>query len=285
VNKFELHLEVNEPTHALDLIAQHCSLSRAEIKMAISKGALWLTKANQQGKAESTQRLRRIKKALTVNDQLHFYYDSQVLQQIPNQALLIADQQTYSIWYKPYGMLCQGSKWSDHCTINRWAEVHLSRPAFIVHRLDRAATGLIIIAHSKSMAQAFSRMFEQHELQKCYQIIVHGDLREQAQPSIVTSEIDGKTAYSEFLLIDYCPERNQSLLAVNIKTGRKHQIRIHSSRLGFPIVGDRLYGQPDNESAINLQLCAVSLTFNCPVTQVTQQVNLTGSLRPKLAQQ
>ncbi len=51
----------------------------------------------------------------------------------------------------PYGMLSQGSKWSDHCTIARFAQQHLTpeRPVFIVHRLDRAATGLILIAHSK----------------------------------------------------------------------------------------------------------------------------------------
>jgi tRNA pseudouridine32 synthase / 23S rRNA pseudouridine746 synthase len=283
LSSFELHLELSKPTLALELLSQHCALSKAELKSAIAKGALWLT----QGK--TTQRFRRLKKTLPIGATLHFYYDANVLQQVPNTPLLIADQQHYSIWYKPYGMLCQGSKWSDHCTINRWAEQQLSRPAFIVHRLDRAATGLLIIAHSKTMAQAFSRMFELRQLEKCYQIIVQGDFQEQAQPTIVSSSIDDKPAHSEFSLLQYSPTSDQSLLGVSIKTGRKHQIRIHAKRLGFAVVGDRLHGQAATQQYLandleskNLQLCAVSLSFICPLTQTKQAFTLDEHLRPQL---
>ena len=107
------------------------------------------------------------------------------------QALLIEDLIDYSVWYKPYGMLSQGSKWSDHCTIARFAQKNLSneRPAFIVHRLDRAATGLILIAHSKKAAKALSSLFENrtiesNSLEKFYQIIVHGNHLARLQPEI-----------------------------------------------------------------------------------------------------
>ena len=87
---------------------QQCTLSNAQLKQAIQQGALWLTRG------KSTQRLRRVKKPLKTADTLHFYYDEQVLSQQPNEALLIEDCTDYSVWYKPYGMLSQGSKWSDH---------------------------------------------------------------------------------------------------------------------------------------------------------------------------
>ena len=103
--------------------------------------------------AASTQ--TEIKDAeLQQQDRLHLYHDPRVLSIEPAEARMIADEGAFSIWYKPFGMLSQGSKWADHCTISRWVETHLrpQRPAFVVHRLDRAATGLMIIAHAKGVA-------------------------------------------------------------------------------------------------------------------------------------
>ena len=55
-------------------------------------------------------RLRRASKTLVAGDELHLYYDARVLESIPTPPQLIADQEKYSIWYKPYGLLSQGSK-------------------------------------------------------------------------------------------------------------------------------------------------------------------------------
>jgi len=92
-------------------------------------------------------------------------------------AILVEDCGDYSIWNKPSGMLSQGSKWGDHCTIYRWVEKNLQpeRAAFVVHRLDRAATGLILLAHKKSVASQFSRLFEKREIYKRYLVKVKGD--------------------------------------------------------------------------------------------------------------
>jgi tRNA pseudouridine32 synthase/23S rRNA pseudouridine746 synthase len=288
LQQFELHIDINQPILPVELIAQRCSLSNAVIKQSIQKGALWLT----QGK--STQRLRRIKKLLPSHSTLHFYYDENVLAQHPTAPTKIADFQQYSIWYKPYGMLSQGSKWSDHCTINRWIESNdtPTRPCFIVHRLDRAASGLMIIAHSKKMAQTFAHLFEQHSkeisenvqhkplyfFEKKYQIIVHGDFSTQHTPLVINEPIENKMALSEFSFIEFNKETNQSLLSVIIKTGRKHQIRRHAAFIGFPVVGDRLYGEKTIHE-VNLQLCAVNLQFNCPVTQQRQCITLPETLQ------
>ena len=153
--KFEFHITIEtERASVVESIAKECQintyqLSINQIKQAVNKGALWLTRA------KSTQRLRKIKKPLQLGDEIHFYYHQQVLDQKPAAAQLIEDFHHYSVWYKPYGMLSQGSKWSDHCTICRWVESHITprRTAYLVHRLDRAASGLIMVAHSKSAAQ------------------------------------------------------------------------------------------------------------------------------------
>lgn len=294
MNKFDLHIAITAyDSNVIPVLNQHCDLTNAELKQAISKGALWLTRG------KSTQRLRRVKKTLALGDTLHFYYDEKILSQQPNEALLIADLHDYSVWYKPYGMLSQGSKWSDHCTIARWVQNHLTpeRSVFIVHRLDRAATGLILIGHSKNAAQLLSKMFEQHHLEKHYQIIIHGDHRQRPQPDRLTAEIDGKSASSSFSHIDYDKQHNMSLVSVKIDSGRKHQIRKHAQGIDMPVVGDRLYGKSGSDQAsneveklveektaqVNLQLCAVSLSFTCPISQEKRSFILPEQLRPSLA--
>ena len=253
---FEKHLCVNSTTtNAIALLEDNTSLSKARIKQAMQKGAVWLERGKQ------IKRLRRADKVLQLNDQLHFYYNERLLEQKPAHAELIADEGSYSIWYKPYGMLCQGSRWGDHCTIYRWAEQHLEpqRPAFIVHRLDRAASGLIVIAHQKKTAAYFSALFQQRKITKRYQAMVSGEFPEKIT---LTTPIDGKPSISHIKRLDYSDQ--QSLLEVQIETGRKHQIRRHLSEYGFPIIGDRLYGEQNSESGSNLQLVSCHLSFISP---------------------
>jgi len=273
--KFEQHFKIESSDKtAVDALEQSTELTRQAIKQAMTKGAVWLTRN------KSTQRIRRADKPLKPGDELHLYFDSNILEVEPQAATLLADEDVYSIWNKPYGMLCQGSKWGDHCTINRWAERNLEpqRSAFIVHRLDRAATGLIIIAHKKSVAAYFSNLFQQREIEKKYQAIVEGQLPDSLK---LNSDIEKKPALSYVKAIRYNAETNQSLVEVTIETGRKHQIRRHLSEAGFPIVGDRLYGQGNKNSS---DLCLVScyLSFDSPVDGTTKNYKLPEHLRLKL---
>jgi len=259
---FESHNPIVEDgAKAVAQLAEVTGLSRQCIKQVMQKGAVWLT--NRQG----TRRLRRADKKLKKGDELHLYYDERVLASEVAEARLIADEGAYSIWFKPYGMLSQGSKWGDHCTINRWAELHLipQRPAFIVHRLDRAASGLIIIAHQKRAASALAELFQKRELKKSYRVVVEGIFQPGEERLHINAEIDGRPASSWVSLIEVDSVQNRSLLEVEIGTGRKHQIRRHLATIGLPVVGDRLHGQGDAKSE-DLQLTAYSLSFCCPLS-------------------
>lgn len=287
--KFERHITVtSNEINIINVLSEACkefSLTNTALKNAINKGALWLSRGKY------TQRIRKVKKHLFTNDVIHFYYDEKVLSQLPPKASLIADETNYSVWYKPYGMLSQGSKWSDHCTIARWAETTLlpQRPAFIVHRLDRAASGLIIIAHSKKAAQAFSQIFEHHQLEKIYHIIVHGRLPPDVDEKIgaeISTNIDDKSAKSTFYPQAFNADKQLSLLKVKIETGRKHQIRKHAASVDLPVVGDRLHGDYSIEipEEVNLQLCAVKLSFTCPFSQKEMNFELPTQLTLSLTE-
>lgn len=267
----------------VELLHDACDLTKGEIKQAIDKGALWLSREKR------TKRLRRLKTSLKDNDEIHFYYNDEVLRQAVPQAHLIADYNDYSVWYKPFGMLSQGSKWSDHCTITRFSERYFNnnRASFIVHRLDKAATGLIIVAHTKKAAKALSGMFEAHNFDKYYQIIVSGDFSQVDYPRTVKSPIDDKESCTIFDFKAFDKALSVSLLNVKIETGRKHQIRKHAASINFPVIGDRLHGdQVINQQkfpAVDLQLCAVKLEFNCPLTETPRKVELPDNLKPKLS--
>lgn len=255
----EIHVQIESSgENAVDVLKRHSELSKGQIKSAMTKGAVWLTRGR------NTQRLRRAKRELQAGDEVHLYYDVEVLAEEPAEPTLIADVGGYSVWNKPFGLRSQGSKWGDHCTVTRWAERHLQpeRPAFVVHRLDRAANGLILVAHARKIAAALSELFRNREVEKRYQAWVSGDFSQQAKPCRVATPIDEKSALSEFTCLSV--EGDRSLVDVRIETGRKHQVRRHLAEIGYPIIGDRLYGDGERDG-MDLQLTACLLAFHCPV--------------------
>jgi tRNA pseudouridine32 synthase/23S rRNA pseudouridine746 synthase len=267
--KFEFTVTQAEQT-ALDLLAEGTGLSKQRIKDAMNKGAVWWT---LKGK---TLRLRRATKVLYKGSRIQFFYDEQVLARKPEIANLIYDAGNYSIWFKPAGMLSQGSQWGDHCSILRWVEVngHFAqgreqRDCFLVHRLDGDASGLIILAHDSQAAAKLSTLFQARDMHKFYQAWVVDDCEVPAAGLTLTYELDGKSAITHIQKIR--TDNTKTLLDVTIETGRKHQIRRHLANIGHPIVGDRVYGKKAN---VGLQLLAYRLEFICPFSQQPLRVEL-----------
>lgn len=277
-NRQEWHLLLDDSgAHPLTQLSDHTGLSKQALKRAMRLGALWC------GHGKHRQRWRRVDKPMRPGTAIDLYYDARILAQIPPSPTLIVDEDAYSIWHKPYGLCAQGSKWGDHFAIDRWIGQHLQpqRPAFIVHRLDRAARGLMVIAHRKRIAAALSAQFQQRTVEKRYQAIVHGRL---AQPVRVDQPIEGRRAISHFTAVQYSATSDVSLLDIRIETGRKHQIRRHLAGLDLPIVGDRLYGLAGDDT-LDLQLCAYLLEFDCPVDQRRKHFELPAEHRLKFKQE
>ncbi len=266
----EVHVQVKSSAdNPVDLL--HCAtgLTKQCIKTTMTKGAVWITRGSK------TQRLRRAKRTLREGDELHLYYDPVILAEIPAAPMLLADVGGYSVWNKPYGLRSQGSKWGDHCTVVRWAEQHLQpeRPAFTVHRLDRAANGLILVAHSKSLAAALATLFQERQIEKYYRAVVTGDFSTQPNPIRVEQPIDGKAAVSEISFQQLGADGERSLVEVRIETGRKHQIRRHLAALGHAVCGHRLHGMGEQDG-VDLQLTAYLLKFHCPVNNELVEYSL-----------
>ena len=253
----EFHLTIDrDGTRALDALATASQLPKSRLKDALNKGAVWLHARGGE------QRLRRATKALRRGDRLALYYDAALLKLEPQPAQLIADENTYSVWNKPAGLLAQGTRFGDHCSLLRFCEKYFepARDCFLVHRLDREAAGLMLIAHTRKAAEAFSKLWQQRDIEKYYRVVVQGKLGVVGERQIIDTPLDAKPSRTEFCIAAYDTESQRTTLDVKLITGRKHQIRRHLAGVGFPVIGDYRYGSGGEP----LVLRAVALSFRCP---------------------
>jgi tRNA pseudouridine32 synthase/23S rRNA pseudouridine746 synthase len=252
---------------AIDVLATISQLPKQRLKDAMNKGAVWL----KRGKVN--KRLRRATTTLQAGDELSLHYNADILAMAPPAPRVIGDNKHYSVWHKPVGLLAQGTLEGDHCSLLRMAEQQLGREVYLVHRLDREAEGLMLIAHTGKAAAALSALFASAQgIRKEYEIEVRGEVP--ASGSIDTP-LDGKDALTRYRRIDYKPDSDSSLVTVELITGRKHQIRRHFADIGHPVLGDPQYGK-GNKDARGLQLRAARLAFSCPLTGKERNYSLTA---------
>ncbi|CDB31719.1 putative uncharacterized protein [Clostridium sp. CAG:575] len=148
----------------------------------------------------------------------------------------------------------------------------------IVHRLDKDTSGALIVAKNDKSHIKMSEQIKNHEVEKTYIALVKGFVKENEATidmpigrslkdrKKMAVRKEGKNAVTHFKVIERFP--NYTLLEVKIETGRTHQIRVHLSEIGYPIVGDEVYSNGKNEWNIHGQcLHAKSLKFKHPITE------------------
>ena len=253
----------NDPATACDFLTACTSLSKNRIKDAMAKGAVWLKKQKIK-----QRRLRRATAALKPGDILSIYYDEALLSIAPPQAKLISDQKRYSVWFKPAGLMSQGTKYGDHCSVMRQVELFFEpkRDAYLIQRLDREASGLMLLAHDRIAAGRLSRLFQTQKVIKKYRARVLGNLTGTETQGKIDLKLEGRAAETEFTVERYDPVTRISEVQIVIRTGRKHQIRRHFEMIGHPVIGDPRYGK-GNKNKDGMQLVATALEFECPFTK------------------
>ena len=275
-------IDSDEKPKVLDVLSHLTDLSREQIEEALWKGALWLRRKGRPG-----ERLRNGSVRLRRGDRLELHYDESVLARVPPEATLVDDRQGYSVWYKPPGLLTQGTRQGDHCSLMRQVELFFTPPRKVhpIHRLDREVGGLLVAAHNRECAAAFSKLIEQGGLEKEYRAEVRGNPGREGERGRIDHPLNGKRASTRFRVIAYDRELDTARVALTIETGRLHQIRRHLAMEGFPVMGDPRYGRR-NKNREGLRLEACSLRFTCPLEGRKKTYclpNLYSSSSPEIA--
>jgi 23S rRNA pseudouridine1911/1915/1917 synthase len=181
-------------------------------------------------------------------------------EQIPLQ--IYYEDQDIAVIEKPAGLVVHPGSGTRSATLVHGLLFHFqslsdvggtARPG-IVHRLDKKTSGLLLVAKNNLAHALLSRAFQDRQVEKTYLALVHGNPREttgtielsvgrdpKVRTKMAAGKVRGRPAYTEFHVMDHF--RGFSLLEIRIQTGRTHQIRVHLSAIGHPVVGDDVYGE------------------------------------------
>lgn len=171
---------------------------------------------------------------------------------------IVHEDRDLVVVYKPAGLLTVATpnekEKTAHAFLRNRAGSHRGRKTvFVVHRLDKFVSGLLVFAKSEPVQASLKSLFEAHAIDRRYWAIVEGRVKRDSgtieshlaedRTMRMRSTKDprkGKRAVTHYRLLRRFPEYTS--LEITLETGRKNQIRAHLSELGHPIVGDRAYG-------------------------------------------
>ena len=186
-----------------------------------------------------------------------------------SNSLIVENNENFCVINKPYGLAVQGGTKIKKNLVDLITEnkTFLNSKPFIVHRIDKETSGILIVAKNRKYAQLFTSLFRIRKIHKSYLSICHGEMEKVKglfDGDLIRYEKDRKIserAITNYKVLD--KNTNSTLLILNPITGRKHQIRKQLFSIGFPVIGDSKYNFPENKinKNNNLMLHAYSIKF------------------------
>lgn len=202
-----------------------------------------------------------------------------------NVKMLYEDNHLIAV-HKPAGILVQGDESGDVCLmdmVKEFLKEKYQKPGKVflglIHRLDRPVSGIVLFAKTSKGASRLSEQFRAHTVTKIYHALVEGAFSKKegvlANYLLKNTEKNFVTVYdtpygdakkAELFYRVIGKKGENTVVEIELKTGRSHQIRSQFAHIGHPLVGDTKYGSKQPFKPGALALSAVKLEFDQPVT-------------------
>lgn len=243
--------------------------TKNRIKKAIKKGAIRLNE-------EVVETGRWVKPGDVLN-----FYDLQESppMEYPFKLEVVYEDVYLAVVWKPAGLLVSGNQYQTLANalsfnITPSQENDALAWPLPVHRLDFQTSGLVLVAKTIGARIKLGQLFENRAIQKTYQAVVVGEMQEKG---CIADPIEGQVAETVFQRLNVVHSLKNdflSLVELSPLTGRTHQLRIHTSNNGHPIVGDKLYGVAGHIMGHKgLFLSAIRLKFVHPILMIDMDIN------------
>lgn len=236
------------------LIAEKSNLTRSFIEKSIKKNLIFIDK----------QILKNASKKINSGNEILIYKEIENKIENNKKLNIIFENQDFILVNKPAGITVHpDNNYKNDSLVHRlmhYTKGNLSNIGDenrrgVIHRLDINTSGILIFAKNNNAHLDFLEIFKTRKITKIYQTLVHGTLpkngiiqspiirdHKNRKKMIVSNNKNAKYAITHFKNIKNFNDNRLSLVEVKLETGRTHQIRVHFSSIGFPLVGDNLYG-------------------------------------------
>ncbi len=222
-------------------MARALSISRGEARRIIDAGGAWL----------GGRRCKVASRRCEPGDELVAYVADRA--STPDPVVVWTDGQL-AVVDKPAGMASTPTRESDVDNVDAWARGRFGRRIHLPHRLDRGASGLMLVVLDPGLNRAVTEAFRRATIKRTYRVRTLGSPAHAEQRLVGT--LDGKAAALRYRRL------GGDELEVHLETGRTHQIRRQLSEIGCPVLGDTRYGGPPGPLALR----AVALSLEHPGT-------------------
>lgn len=272
-------------------LASVTGLSRSRIQAFLDQGLVRMAGAPEEAFAPFSMASRKVARGMVFEVTEPAPAAGLVAQDIPLD--IVYEDEDLLVVNKPAGMVVHPAPGHEdgtlvnallhHCAGHLPADNGEERPG-IVHRIDQFTSGLLVVAKTEEALHGLVARFQAGSIHKTYLALVHGIPRPAVghvetligrspthRQKMAVVEENGREAITDYRTTGINMSSNTSLLEVVIATGRTHQIRVHMKHLGYPVIGDPVYGNPKRDNALRIPrgrqlLHSWKLAFEHPVT-------------------
>ena len=265
-------IPVNQPVTLLELLlAEFGSASKTTVKKIISHGNIRINDLVERN--PSTK--------VTPGEKVEYIKERPDEKKDASPFPVLYEDRDLLVTVKPPGLLIYGDRGTGGTSLYKILSDFVKEKSegkerlFVVHRLDREVSGIVLFAKRERVQQELKNHWNQ--VTKKYYALVEGKpdeksgtirtyLAEDSKQRVrsVKDQEGAKLAITHYMVLKELPEH--TLLEITLETGRKNQIRVHLSEMGYPVVGDRRYGA-DATFIRRIRLHASLLAFQHPVTK------------------